>query len=189
MNGIFWLDEYQNAVLAELKKIAWAETIGIYPEIPDDFPTPALFFDVSGWERSDRNIGGNVTVELTGVIYILRHFVGGAGENDETQGATETKVRNGALKITDWIHGRIFGPATAPAVLVSAEPLQWESGESAATHAVWGISFNQLLAVGLDPFEPGHDAPKLKEIYLGLAPDIGAGHEADYTLIAREEGQ
>lgn len=186
MNGVFWLDEYQDAVLSELQKIPWAETTGLYPEIPEGFPTPAVFFDVSSWERSDTEIGGNVTLELTCNIYILRHFVSAGGQDETVQGVTETQVRNAALKMSDWIHDRQFGHGSAPAVLVSAEPMAWEKGDSAPEHAIWGVTFTQRLPVGLDPFyEP--DAPLLKEFWLGIFPEVGAAHKDDYILLAKAE--
>lgn len=186
MNGIFWLDEYQDAVFAELKKIPWAKTTGIYPELPDGFPTPAVFFDVSGWERSGSEIGGNVTLELTCNLYILRSFVSASGQDEEERGVTETQVRNAALKMSDWIHGRQFGNGSAPAVLVSAEPMVWEKGESAPEHAIWGVTFTQRLPVGADPFEEP-DAPLLKEFWLGIFPDVGPEHADDYILVVKSE--
>lgn len=187
MNGVFWLDDYQNAVLSELKNIPWAATIGIYPELPDGFPTPAIFFDVASWTRSDSNIGGNVTLELTCNIFILRHFMAASHEDETEQGSTETRVRNAALKMSDWVHGRQFGAGTAPAVLVSAEPMLWEQGDSAAEHAIWGVTFTQLLAVGADPFDEP-DCPRLKEFWMGIFPDVGPEHADDYILVAKAEG-
>ncbi|MEB8638655.1 hypothetical protein P2G74_01540 [Cronobacter muytjensii] len=183
MNGVMWLSEYQDAVLAELKKIPWAATIGLYPEIPDDFSTPAIFFDVARWERADQNVGGKVTINLTCNLFLLRHFVSSTGEDETEQGSTETRIRNAALIMSDWIHGRVFAAFTAPAELVSAEPMTWERGDSAPAHAIWCVSFNQLLAVGLDPFAPPPDAPLLKEVYLGFSPEIGPDHIDEYTRI------
>lgn len=187
MNGITWLDEYQNAVLAALREIPWAKTIGIYPDLAsDDFPTPALFFDVARWERADVEIGGNVTLSLTCNFYLLRHFIAGAGEDETVQGGAETRVRNAALRMSDWIEGRQFGPGMAPAALDSAEPMVWEFGEGESPYAIWSVSFTQLIAVGRDPFDDS-DAPAMSEFWLGFAPDIGKAHQDDYTLLAKTQ--
>jgi hypothetical protein len=47
------------------------------------------------------------------------------------------------------------------------------------------VNFTQRLAVGADPFDEP-DAPRLKEFWLGIFPDVGKNHEQDYTLIAKE---
>lgn len=187
MNGVAFLSEYQDAVLAELMKISWAETVCLYPEIPADFPTPAIFFDVAAWRRAEVELGGNVTLELSCNFYVLRHFsVRGPGDPDGAGESADTRVRNAALKMSDWVHGRQFGRGTAPAEFISAEPVIWQKGEGGADHAVWSLNFTQRLAVGADPFDEP-DAPRLKEFWLGIFPDVGAGHEQDYTLIAKEE--
>lgn len=184
MNGVEWLDDYQDAVVTELAKIPWAVTTGVYPDIGSDFPTPAIFFDVARWERAERELGGNVTLSLTCHFYILRHFVAGQGDDEELRGSTETRVRNAALKMSDWVEGRQFGTGTAPAVMESAEPMTWENSEGGADHAIWSVSFTQLLAVGRDPFEEP-DLPRLKEFWLGVFPDIGPEHKEDYALLAK----
>lgn len=192
MNGVSHLSEYQDAVKAALMKIPWARTVCLYPEIPEGFPTPAIFFDVAAWRRADTELAGNVTLELSCNIFVLRHFsVSVDDEDDEEAVAVEivsadTRVRNAALKLSDWVHGRQFGKGTAPAEFISAEPVIWQKGEGGADHAVWSVNFTQRLAVGADPFDEP-DAPRLKEFWLGIFPDVGAGHEQDYTLVAKGE--
>lgn len=187
MNGVYSLTDYHRAVLGALENIPWAETVGIYPEIPDGFPTPAIFFDVASWERSEREIGGNVTLNLTCNIYILRHFIAGEGEDNEVQGSTDVRVRNAALKMSDWIHGRQFGPGMTPAVMASAEPVTWESGDDEHNYASWSVSFNQLVAVGTDPFEVAGSLTA-KEFWFGVWPEIGPKHKDDYVLVNGAKG-
>jgi hypothetical protein len=194
MNGITWLDDYQSAVLDALRDIPWAVTVGAYPDIGSEFPTPAVFLDVARWELSDNNLGGNVTLQLTCNIYILRHFMAGVGEGrkegdiDALKGSTETRVRNAALLMSNWIHGKQFGPVSAPAVIQSAEPMVWEKSDGTQDHVIWSVSYTQDVAVGPDPFEEP-DAPKMKALWLGIFPDIGPDHIDDYIpLVKREEG-
>jgi hypothetical protein len=187
MNGVEYLDEYQNAVLEELKKIPWAATVGVYPELPDDFETPAIFLDVSRWSRSETEIGGNVTLALDCILFIVRHIQSAEGVDETETGSTETRVRNAALKMSDWIHGRQFGIGTASASFENAEPMAWQSGdETRADHAIWAVNYSQLLAVGVDIFDEP-DAPIMKEFWLGVFPDVGADHKDDYELIAKSE--
>ncbi|EIZ8584071.1 hypothetical protein MQY53_001596 [Salmonella enterica subsp. enterica] len=180
MNGVEWISEYQNLVVAQLAQMTWAETIGIYPDLPDAFPTPAIFVDVARWEKSDTAIGGSITLNLTCNIYLLRHFSAGAGEDETQQGGAEMRVRNAAGIISRWIDGRQFGRVTRPAVLESADPMQWQTSDSAPEYAIWCVTYTQSLAMGVDPFDPPAGAPLLKNIFVGFAPDIGAAHEEDY---------
>lgn len=183
MNGLKWISEYQDLVLSALKEMTWAETIGAYSEIPDGFPTPAIFVDVARWEPSESKIGGRITLDLTCNLYLLRHFFAGDGEDEKERGSAETRVRNAAGIITEWIDGRRFGAVTGPAVFDSADPMQWQSGDTAPEHAIWCVTYTQPLAMGIDPFAPPEDAPLLKEIFVGFAPDIGKEHEADYERV------
>ena len=183
MNGIEWLDEYHNAVLAELRAIPWVVTAGLYPEVPSGFASPAVFFNVASWERTDQDIGGNLTLELSCEFYILRSFMAGGKDKTEVNDP-EIMVRNAALKMSDWIHGRQFGKGMTPAVMQSAEPLEWMD-EDRKPYAAWGVTFSQRIAVGQDPFE-FDDAPLAKDFWLGIFPDVGATHKDDYIHIAGE---
>ncbi|MNC39624.1 hypothetical protein D3C75_882930 [compost metagenome] len=183
MNGLEWISDYQNLVVEQLAQMSWAETIGVYPDLPDGFPTPAIFVDVARWDKSDKPIGGKITFELTCNIYLLRHFFAGDGEDETKQGGAETRARNAAGIISNWIDGRCFGTTTAPAVFESADPMQWSKGDQAPEHAIWCVTYTQPLAMGIDPFDPPADAPLLKEIFVGFAPDIGQEHEADYERV------
>ncbi|EBJ0777460.1 hypothetical protein DOG16_22565 [Salmonella enterica] len=180
MKGLSWISDYQNLVVAQLAQMTWAETIGIYPDLPDGFPTPAIFVDVARWGKSDTSIGGRITLDLTCNIYLLRHFSAGADEDETQQGGAETRVRNAAGIISEWIDGRQFGGVTGPAVFESADPMQWQAGDTAPEHAIWCVTYTQSLAMGIDPFDPPENAPLLKQIFVGFAPDIGAAHEDDY---------
>lgn len=186
MNGVEFLDEYQLAAIDDLKAIPWAKTVGIYPELPDDLITPAIFLDVSKWSRSEIEIGGNVTLNLTCMLYVVREYQIDDEPDEAVMGATETMVRNAALKMSDWVHGRQFGFGTAPANFESAEPAYWQKGDTRQNHAIWAVEYSQLLAVGKDFFDEP-DAPLLKEFWLGIFPDVGAAHKDDYHLIAKSE--
>lgn len=171
MNGVFTLDEYHNNVLGELKKIGWAKTVGIYPEFPDDFETPAIFFNVANWNSVDTKTCGALSVELSCNIFLMRGF-------DAPD--YHKRVRNAALTMTAWIEGRVFGPGMQPAEFENVEPVYWEKdGTTSADHACWCVSYSQIIGVGADPFDYPSDGI-LKQVFVGFAPEIGAEHEKDY---------
>jgi len=174
--GLDAFDEYANHIKAAILQIPFIKTFGLYPEIPAGFETPAVFFEVESWSPSDEIVTGAETgVELDCNMYLLREFA--ADQYGQ-------KARNAALVLSGWINGRQFGPATKPAKFAGAEEATWmKDGKVLASHSVWCVSFSQIVGVGADPFAPPADAPLLKELFVGLAPDIGKGHEADYVRI------
>lgn len=90
------------------------------------------------------------------------------------------KSQNAALHMTSWINGRMFGPGTKPAKFSDAEPCDWiKNGQSVGSHSVQCVSFTQVVGVGQDIFDYPSQGT-LKNIYVGIAPDIGAEHESDY---------
>ena len=172
ISGMDALDEYTNNVHAALMQIPFIKTVGIYPEIPDGFITPAIFFEVEGWGASNDVIAGSaMTVELTCNLYLVREYAA------DLYGQ---KARNAALFVSGWINDRMFGPMTRPAVFTDAQEGDWQkSGKSVASHSVWCVSFKQNAGVGADPFDYPSDGI-LKQVFVGFAPEIGAEHESDY---------
>lgn len=180
MNGLINFEGYLSAVESKLSSLDIFKTVGIFSEIPDGYATPAIFFEIEDWSKAqDVNIGGNLTVSLTCNFYIVRE-IAAEGYN--------RKLRNAALAFTGWVHGRQFGPGTAPAEFVSAQDGDWYKDEQKelASHHVWCVTIEQNIAVGLDEFEEP-DAPLLKELWLAFAPDIGPEHADDYILVAKSE--
>lgn len=178
MSGFLSLDEYHNAVESSLKKIPWVKTVGVYPEIPDGFETPAIFFEVESWEHeSDSVAGAAMSIIVQSNLYVLREF-----EAD----LYGRKARNAALYLSNWIQGRQFGEMTKPAEFISAEEATWnQAGKAVSSHCVWAVSLSQEVHIGEDPYAPDDDVGRLKEVWLGKVPDVGLEHIEDYRLIAR----
>jgi phage gp37-like protein len=51
--------------------------------------------------------------------------------------------------------------------------------------ALWAVTWPQTVRLGEDVYRT--EFPMPSELYLGMAPDIGEGHEDDYRLIAGRE--
>lgn len=178
MSGLDGFDEYESRVEAAVMAIPWVKTFGIYPEIPAGFDTPAVFFEIEEWADSDDTVNASQAVELTCSFYLLREFAADQWGR---------KAKNAALFFSNWIAGRMFGPETKPAVFVSASPATWEkAGKALSSHSIWCVTFTQVVGVGADPYAPPPNAPLLKELYIGFAPDIGPEHINDYTRIPPE---
>ncbi|EIU1267179.1 hypothetical protein L3488_004176 [Salmonella enterica subsp. enterica serovar Agbeni] len=171
--GMDAFDEYLNRVKAAILQVPFIKTFGIYPEIPAGFETPAAFFEVENWSPSSEQVAGaSMAVELTCNLYLLREFA------SDQYGR---KAQNAALYMSGWIDGRPFGPGTKPAAFAGAESCDWiKNDKTVGSHSVQCVSFTQVVGIGPDWFAPPDDAPLLKQVFVGLAPDIGAAHEADY---------
>lgn len=174
--GMDAFDEYTNRVRAAVLQIPFVKTFGVYPEIPEGFETPAVFFEIGNWEPSSEVIAGSaLTVSLNCSLYILREFAA------DKYGQ---KARNAALYMSSWIDGRGFGPGTQPATFGGSEPADWiKNGKALGSHSVWCVSFSQVVGVGVGPFVTPTDAPLLREVFVGMAPDVGKEHEADYVRV------
>ncbi|MCC4040356.1 hypothetical protein LL061_08645 [Escherichia coli] len=172
MSGMDSFDGYLEHIKAAILQIPFIKTFGVYPEIPAGFETPAAFLEIEDWSPGSEHVAGaKMSIELSCNIYLLREF---AAEQHEL------KAQNAALFMSDWIDGRMFGPMTRPAAFSGAVPCDWiKNGKSVGSHSVQCVSFSQIIGVGVDPF----DYPTqgiLKQVYVGVAPDIGAEHESDY---------
>lgn len=47
----------------------------------------------------------------------------------------------------------------------------------------WTVSFRTSMRIGDSAFAIPEDSPKISEIWLGFAPEIGAAHEQDYEQV------
>lgn len=179
MNGLINFEGYLSAVEAELKSLGIFKTVGIYSEINDGYETPAIFFEIERWEYNDAvNYGGNLTVTLTCNFYVVREK---AAKN------YDRKVRNAALMFTSWVHQRQFGPGTGPAYFISAEAGSFYPDEKElSSHHAWCVTIEQSVGIGVDPYDDT-GAPTLKEVWLGIDPDIGEENKDKYTLIAKSQ--
>ncbi|ENG2646371.1 TPA: hypothetical protein ACU3FO_004503 [Salmonella enterica] len=172
MAGMDAFDEYLDRVKGAVLQVPFIKTVGIYPEIPAGFETPAAFFEVESWSPSSELVAGaSMAVELTCNLYLLREFA------SDQYGR---KAQNAALYMSGWIVGRQFGPGTKPAAFAGAEPCDWiKNDKTVGSHSVQCISFTQVVGIGADPFDYPSKGT-LKQIFIGFAPDTGAAHEADY---------
>lgn len=180
MNGLINFEDYTAAVVSALSGLEIFKTVGVYPEIEAGFTTPAIFFEIEDFNRAQGvNLCGNVTVTLTCNFYIVRELAA-KGYNQ--------KLRNAALSFAGWVDGQVFGPCTAPAEFISAQPGDWYRDEEKelASHHVWCVTVEQNVGIGLDEFT-ATDAPLMKELWLGLYPEIGAENEDKYVLVEKSE--
>ncbi|KLV08633.1 hypothetical protein C9I92_01070 [Photobacterium ganghwense] len=157
------------------EQLEWVESVDYYPETKTQLSTPCLFFAVMDWDRADdQPMNGQLAVTLNCEILAV------LGMADEQ---FQLEVRNAAMAIGLKVEGARFGLPVEPAVFISAEPDGFNP--ELDDYAVWSIRFSQNVEVGEDAFKPEGLTPAM--VRVGVAPKIGAAHEADYVQVVPNE--
>ncbi|WP_273859429.1 hypothetical protein [Photobacterium sp. GSS17] len=157
------------------EQLEWVESVDYYPETKTQLSTPCLFFAVMNWDRADdQPMNGQLAVTLNCEILAV------LGMADEQ---LQLEVRNAAMAIGLKVEGARFGLPVEPAVFISAEPDGFNP--ELDDYAVWSIRFSQNVEVGEDAFKPEGLTPAM--VRVGVAPEIGAAHEADYVQVVPNE--
>lgn len=175
------MGRYHEAVIDALKRISWVRNADIYPEL--DVPkfsgltTPAVYFELNEWVDNGSNTG-QLEVALTCELYVV---IDAAGAGTEKPAIF---LRSAAADLTQWINGQQFGlNSVEPATFISASKDEFDPRMD--DYLVWHISFTQIAAFGADPFAPV--GQPLKQVWLGIVPEIGLQHVNDYRLIWEEK--
>jgi hypothetical protein len=139
--------------------------------------TPAVYVAILGIPGIHEAPTGEKDLELAMGIYVV------AGDRD---GITrDVAAVNIVEALTLLIPGNHWGMSDVFAAgSVKASNLYSGDVDRRAV-ALWGISFRQTVRTGEDIWGDNGTLPT--DIYLGLAPDIGTGHEDDYTLVAEAD--
>jgi hypothetical protein len=111
------------------------------------------------------------------VELVLASFVVTRGQADAAAAAALEFAEALVLLVGEERWGR---PGVQPATRISADNLFAASGTSGA--ALWAVSWRQVIRIGESVWAETENP--IKEFYAGRAPDIGAGHEDDYELVA-----
>lgn len=171
------LVELHNAVLESLRGVAWQRFTGAYPEVKTALVTPALYFAINAWSRADAGTD-QLHVDADCSIYLAVN----RSLNIEGGMSPELYARDLADDLTCRVDAQTFGLDISPSVFLSAEVDEFD--KEMDDYHLWRVDFSVELPVGPDP----HDITRapLQQLWLGKAPNIGAGHEEDYTPLLPE---
>lgn len=170
------LKEYDTDVTAYFKKVApWASVVDSYPEETVKHIAPAsIFWGITEIEpASDRDNGsGEMELQLSVTVLV-------AVSTQEAN--SELLVRELATVLIANIHkSRLAsGAGYKPARVTRSAASEFEPHLDG--FSVWAVEFEQSIVIGKQlitaiEFTPG-------KVYGGVAPNIGADHVNDYTLI------
>lgn len=162
--------DYHNAVMSELNGIEWQKETGFYPDDSTPLNTPALYFSVDSWSRADMGTD-QLHIEQDCSIWIV------VDRSLQCEfDSAELFTRELAADISQLVDGHTFGLDIEPAVFQSATIDTMDHGLRG--YYVWRVNYAQSIPVGRDV----HDFPRspLKQVYVGVAPKIGADFEDEY---------
>ena len=167
------LGAYHRAVLGSLRKLSWVKDADTYPEKITQLVTPAVYLSVEGWDPAATS-AGQTNVSLSASLYVV------IDRSSDIEEKPDIYVRAAAADITQWIEGQQFGlPHIEPAIFMGASEDNFDPNMD--DYLVWRISYEQLAAFGADP--TAITRALIKKAYLGVVPDVGEEHVADYRLI------
>lgn len=136
---------------------------------------PAVRVGVLGIESPQPTSDDGVDYRACIGIYVVTKDVAAAGSRDETSVAAVEAI----LKLTD--RNRWNCRFAKPEGRATAQNLYSAAALSSGI-ALWAIDLRQPVRLSSRQEEDG----TLPRLWLGLAPDIGAGHQDDYTLIGSD---
>lgn len=175
MSEPLFIPDYFKAITDGLKALSWVMTAEEYPEVKTQFATPAVFVSIPAWEPGEGTTG-QTYVDLTCDLYLVC-------DKSATSAGHKPGVYITALAadLSQWVDGADFGLTSVyPAIFTGSEVDGFDPNMD--DYLVRRVSFVQSVAFGEDPF--ASNVAPLLSVWLGVVPDVGPEHIADYTLIA-----
>jgi hypothetical protein len=141
-----------------------------------NMPMPACILDL---DEMDANVPDPGTDQLAVTARFEARLVVGFKDWKAKQ-----EVRKLAAAFATWMNQRSFGPA-APSRPAKVVALRRDDFHPVLDEfEVWCVEWHQEILLGTDVWEGYQPRPEPMNVFLGIAPDIGPGHEADYVQVA-----
>lgn len=136
-------------------------------------PTPAILLEISEGEPEPSEDAG------TGQLPICLRFEARIIMGVRTP-EVKKAVRKAALALSAWLYDRSWGNGVnaAPCQVIACGSDEFDPRLD--KWAVWRVEWRQFVFLGDSVWVNDGSIP---ESYFSFAPDVGAGHEADYQLV------
>lgn len=135
--------------------------------------TPAMYLTLRGNPQMQNPATGEIDADLSLLAYIV------------TADTVEKNRMEAALDLVETLLVRILDQRWGQTGLLEARDVHSKNLYSAETVnnniALWEISWQQAIRLGPSTWESTGTKPT--EFHVGMAPEIGLGHETDYVLI------
>lgn len=187
------LAQFFDAIVTDVKaRFPSMVNVEFFPDEPEankKMPVPAILLDVSEMEADTESDPGT---EQLAVRMSFSAFIVISGLQD---GNTKLQIRLLAAALVSWLRMRHWrdpsnpGTDDEPNYLPSdpAVPMgayRDDFNPALDRYEVWRVDWEQTLYLGHSVFDTTF-LPST--VWLGLAPDIGEGHQADYVKVAGDE--
>jgi|WetSurMetagenome_2_1015567.scaffolds.fasta_scaffold592135_2 hypothetical protein len=156
--------------------IAALPTIDCYARPGENIVTPAVFFEMDDATtgKDDDAGSGQLSVELS--------FSAWCVVSSKGAGTAHVAVRTLALAVAAAIKGQRWGQAVSTAAIERIEAAEFASDPNRA-YCVYRVGWTHEALVGTSVWDADKMGIAPSGIYLGRSPEIGNGHEKDYTEI------
>lgn len=169
------LDQYCDNLANYLTEhCTWLKSAGDDQQQPDSLKTPCTLIHITGWKAAnndEHNGQTRLNLEIQLLVVVSR-----ATKNYQHM------VRNFAAELSCLVSGSSFGMPYPPAQLVGAQPYTLDKALDG--YAAWGVNYQHQVDLGQNLFEFNGYTPR--NVWVGVSPDIGSGHQDDYQQMIPE---
>ena len=135
--------------------------------------TPAVRIAALGATPIRETDAGQIDLPVSFIAYAMTEDTPGKPRNQAAMDLIETLVNR--------ISGNRWNEEDAhPAEVLMARNHHDATAASQAV-ALWSVSWTQKVRIGTQDFQT--EFPKLSQLHVGMNPNIGPGHEGDYTSL------
>nr|DAR96802.1 MAG TPA: tail completion protein [Caudoviricetes sp.] len=160
------------AIRAQFPDLA---TVEAYRQDRKNLPVPACLVELSEMEAgNDLDLG---TEQLAVMARFEARLVIGFRQGGRNPGL---EIRKLAAAVAAFVHQQRWGLPVGPADVLGAWPDDFDP--NLEQYECWRIEWQQVIHLGESVW---HDEGVTPEPVLSWAPEIGAGHEADYEPVVR----
>lgn len=176
------IDALQDAIVADIKAaFPDLKTVEFYGEQRSGMLLPACQLDVPEWQDFDSPDPGTGQQPVM-MRFEARFIISGVQAQE-----SKRSIRRLAAAFSAFLYKRRWTDAASPGKKLPTGPSEFMGAYHDAFHPeldqyqVWRVEWQQYVPLGESVWADG-DAPPAR-VFVGSAPDIGAGHEPDYLEI------
>lgn len=174
------LTEYHSAVTDWIESneyLSWIASVESYPELESPPTEISAYFGVTNWERAAEQPGtGEVAMVLSCQLLIVF---------PKATPNLHLNIREAVMSLSLELESQRFGLEAKAVVFSGAEPDYFNPELDECE--TWSVRWEHEIKISSvhSDLEATEITPS--KVYLGLADDIGTGHEDDYEVIYESE--
>ena len=166
------LPELHEAVKAALKAKFPQVTVDYYSRPGEKIAIPAIFFELESIEAANPTDSGTEQLE------VLLRFSAECITSYKHGGKLSARLF--AASVASFVQRNRFGKPITPGRFTSSASESFRQAEDA--YESWSVKWTHMAYLGTSVWDDEGVIPE--HVYLGFAPGIGTGHEADYIEVA-----